>query len=95
MNPSSLDLIIRSLTTALLAVGILGVSAYEVIHTGTVDSQFGAFVGLVLGFYFGAHVSQNGSAVRARRDQVIAAEAQGRHAPPPELLKPAKDAADG
>ena len=88
MNPSSLDLIIRSVTTAFLAVGILAVAAYEVINGGAVDSQFGAFVGLVLGFYFGAHVSQNGSANRARRDQLIVAEASGLPQPPPDVLHP-------
>lgn len=83
VNPQAFDLITRSVTTALLAVGILLVAAYEVITSGTIDSQFGAFVGLVLGFYFGAHVSQNGSAMRARRDQIITAEARGEQPPPP------------
>jgi hypothetical protein len=57
MNPRAFDLITRSVTTALLALG------------------------LIIGVYFGAHVSQNGSGTRARSDQLLTAEVKGE--PPP------------
>jgi len=73
---------VRSLTTAFLAVGVLLLAGYEIVHTGAVDTSVGAFVGLVLGFYFGAHIAQNGGSSRARRDAVIVAEATGQPIPP-------------
>lgn len=82
MNARAFDLITRSVTTALLALGVLCVVGYEVIHTGTVDGQTGAAFGLIIGVYFGAHVSQNGSSARARRDQVITSELTGSPMPP-------------
>ena len=87
MNPQALDFVIRSITTALLAIIILGVALYEVVNGGPVDPQIGAFVGVVVGFYFGAHVSQNGSAARARRDQLITAEIAGTSPPPVETVR--------
>lgn len=77
MNVRAFDLMIRSLTTALLALIVLLIAGYEIIHAGSLDAAWGSFVGLVLGVYFGAHVSQNASGQRARRDQVITAEAKG------------------
>ena len=82
MNVRAFDLLVRSLTTALLALIVLLIAGYEIIHAGSLDAAWGSFVGLVLGVYFGAHVSQNGSGARARRDQVIAAEVKGEPVPP-------------
>lgn len=82
MNARAFDLVTRSITTALLALGVLAVVAWEVVHTGGVDGQTGAAFGLIIGVYFGAHVSQNGSSSRARRDVVLAAELSGVKPPP-------------
>jgi hypothetical protein len=81
MNPRAVDLIIRSVTTAALALGVLAVAAYEAIHTGGVDAQTGAAFGLIIGVYFGAHVSQNGASSRGRGDAIITAEARGEPIP--------------
>ena len=82
MNARAFDLVTRSLTTAALAIGVLLIAGYEAIHTGTIDGQTGAAFGLIVGVYFGAHVSQNGSSARARRDQVLTAEVRGDPIPP-------------
>lgn len=81
MNPRALDLVIRSVTTALLAFGVLAIAAYEVVKTGHVEEGVGAFVGLVLGFYFGAHTSQNGASARSRAEALAVESATGQPAP--------------
>ena len=83
MNARAFDLVTRSITTSFLALGVLLVVAYVEIHKGRIDGELGAAFGLIIGVYFGAHVSQNGSSARARRDQLITAEANG-IAPPPD-----------
>lgn len=87
MNARAFDLVIRSCTTALLAIGVMAVVSYQAIHGTPVDSQLGGAFLLIIGVYFGAHVSQNGSSARARRDQVIAAEVKG-EPPPPDDYNP-------
>jgi ribose/xylose/arabinose/galactoside ABC-type transport system permease subunit len=82
VNARAFDLYVRSLTAAALAIGVLVLAAFQVIHSGKVDTSVGAFVGLVLGFYFGAHVSQVSSSSSARRDQLIVAETNGLPRPP-------------
>lgn len=82
MNARAFDLVTRSVTTALLALGVLVVVAYVEIHKGHIDGELSAAFGLIIGVYFGAHVSQNGSSARARRDAVIIAESQGLQPPP-------------
>lgn len=81
MNPRAVDLYVRSLTTAALAVLVVLIAGYQIVHTGTVDTAVGSFVGLVLGFYFGAHVSQNGASARARQDELVVESATGNPAP--------------
>lgn len=66
---------------------MLAIAAYQVLETGAVDTSVGAFVGLVLGFYFGAHVSQNGASARARADQIVVAEALGQQPVPDALAR--------
>lgn len=87
MNARAFDLVTRSVTTAILALGIMCVVAYQAIHGTPVDSQVGGAFLLIIGVYFGAHVSQNGSSARARRDAVITAELTGKQ-PPPDDLNP-------
>lgn len=81
MNPRALDLYIRSVTTAALALIVLGIAGFQVIHTGEVGSSFGTFVGLVLGFYFGAHASLNGAGSRSRAEALAVQQATGLPAP--------------
>lgn len=69
MDARAADTLIRSLTTAGLALGVFAVAAFEAVDKGEVDATFGGAAALILGVYFGAHVSQNGSAIRAARDQ--------------------------
>ena len=87
MNPRAVDLVIRSVTTAALALGVLAVAAYQAIQGTPVDAQIGAAFGLIIGVYFGAHVSQNGASARARQDAVIRAEATGSDIPPDTLAR--------
>lgn len=87
MNPRAVDLIIRSLTTAALALGVLAIAAYEAIHQGEVDATTGAAFGLVIGVYFGAHVSQNGASSRAHQDAVVIAKVTGVDPPPDPLAR--------
>jgi hypothetical protein len=86
MNARAFDLVTRSLTTAILALGVLIVVAYEAIAGKGVDGQTGAAFGLIIGVYFGAHVSQNGSSARARRDQIITSESTGAPLPPDDMV---------
>jgi len=75
-DPRNFDLRVRTVTTAIVSMVIIGVAAYEAVTKGAVDSFTTAWGGIILGVYFGAHVSQNGAGIRARRDQQILAEAQ-------------------
>lgn len=88
MNPRAVDLYVRSMTTAALAVLVVLIAGYQIIHTGTVDTAVGSFVGLVLGFYFGAHVSQNGASSRSRAEALAVEAATGIPAPRDPLAKP-------
>jgi ribose/xylose/arabinose/galactoside ABC-type transport system permease subunit len=92
MNPRAFDLITRSVTSSFLAIGVLLLAAYQVVHSGEVDTSVGSFVGLVLGFFFGAHVSQNGASARSRAEQIIVAETLGQEVPADSLsrLRPPK-----
>jgi hypothetical protein len=86
VNARAFDLVTRSITTALLALGVLIVVAYEAIVDKSVDGQTGAAFGLIIGVYFGAHVSQNGSSARARRDQTLTSEITGAPLPPDDMV---------
>lgn len=79
-------MVIRSVTTAGIAFGIILIMGYQVIHTGTVDTAVGAFVSVVVGFYMGAHVSQNGAAARSRSNALAVEAATGEPAPPDPYL---------
>lgn len=65
---SHFDYYLRSVTTAVLALVVLGVTAWQVIAGSGVNGPFGNWAGLILGVYFGAHVSLNGSGARRRAD---------------------------
>jgi hypothetical protein len=86
VNARAFDLVTRSITTALLALGVLIVAGYEAVSGEGIDGQTGAAFGLIIGVYFGAHVSQNGSSARARRDQIITAEATGADLPLDDMI---------
>ena len=66
LGSNSFDYIVRSVTAALLSLGILGVSAWQLISTGQLSEPLSAWAGMVVGVYFGSHVSINGSESRRR-----------------------------
>lgn len=75
MDTRRLDLTIRSVTTALIALVIVVVAAYQSVATGDVSAALEGWGGIIIGVYFGAHNALNGSGVRAARDQQIVAQA--------------------
>lgn len=81
MNARAFDLVTRSVTTAFLAIGVLCIVAYEAVHGGHVDGQTGAAFGLIIGVYFGAHISQNGTGARAASDRQLVSELTGQPQP--------------
>ena len=86
-DPRAFDLRVRTVVTALLALGVLAVTAYQAINGDSIVEPFASWGGIIIGVYFGAHVSQNGAGIRARRDQLIVAEAKGDPVPIDELVK--------
>ena len=60
MRPTQpFDYYVRSVTTALLAIAVLGVSAWQVVGSGKVSGPFVDWSGLVVGAYF-VHYARNG-----------------------------------
>lgn len=84
MNPRAVDLYVRSFTTALIAVVVVFVAAYEGLHTGTVDGFAQGAATIIIGVYFGSHVSQNAAGARSRAEELAVerAAAQPRPADP-------------
>ncbi len=78
---SHFDYYMRSVITAVLALVVLGVTAWEVLHGQTVSGPFESWAGLIIGVYFGQHVAMNGSGARRR-----VAEAQGEVPPQPAMV---------
>lgn len=72
-DPRSFDLRVRTVTTSVLALGVLGVTAYQAIVGNSITEPFDSWGGIIIGVYFGAHVSMNGSGARARQDERIVA----------------------
>lgn len=64
MNARTFDTYLRSATTAAIALAIVGAAIYSALFSVTQDSFLIGAGGIVIGFYFGAHVSLNGSASR-------------------------------
>jgi hypothetical protein len=54
-----LDFLIRSLTTSVLALMIVGVACAETIRDGDVKGWAGVAAGAVIGWYFGNHGALN------------------------------------
>jgi len=63
---SHFDYYLRSLTATVLALAILGVTAWQVLHGSTITGPFKDWAGLIIGVYFGQHVSLNGAGARRR-----------------------------
>lgn len=53
------DYMIRSLTTSVLALAIVGIAAYQALFQGQDTGLFHDAALLVVGVYFGAHYGQN------------------------------------
>ena len=75
---SHFDYYLRSITTAVLALGVLAVSAYQVLFHGTTAGPFSEWAGLIIGVYFGSHISLNGSGARKAKQ----ADEQAAQVPP-------------
>lgn len=58
---SHFDYYLRSIITSVLALGILSVTAWQVLKGQGVSGPFGSWAGLIIGVYFGQHVALNGS----------------------------------
>ena len=63
MEYRRLDFLIRSVTTSLLAVLIVGAAVYEAVADSEVHGWIAAAAGIVVGVYFGAHVATNGKSL--------------------------------
>ena len=48
MNSSTMKDIVMAVITA----AVLAVAAYQTLHGGQLDAQWGVFTGLVIGYYF-------------------------------------------
>lgn len=64
---SHFDYYLRSIVTAILALGIIGVSAYDQVTGNQALGPFKDWAGLIIGVYFGSHISLNGSGARRRQ----------------------------
>ena len=60
------DYYLRSVTTATLALFVVGVAAWQTIHGSDAVGPFRDWAGLVVGVYFGSHVAFNGTGARQR-----------------------------
>jgi hypothetical protein len=72
-TPQKLDSVVRTITTALLALTLVGAVIYLAV---TIDPTRGlsslqavlvGWAGVVVGFYFGGHVAQNTAALEEAR----------------------------
>lgn len=92
-DPRRFDLIVRSATTAVIALGVIAVAAVELARTGSIDPTVAGWGGIILGVYFGSHTSLNGSGVRAARDQQMTAQLLEATKQPPPVPAPASEEA--
>lgn len=70
------DLVVRTFTTALLAIGLVVAVCYESIVGGSPDTTLVGWAGIVIGFYFGGHVATNGALVAEQAQAVAVARAE-------------------
>ena len=64
---SHFDYYLRSVVTAVLALGIIGVAAYDQIGGHSLSGPFKDWAALIIGVYFGSHISLNGTGARRRQ----------------------------
>jgi hypothetical protein len=60
----SFDYYVRSVTTSLLALGIVGGLLYTVLARGHAPQLLIGWGGIIIGVYFGYHVTANGIGVK-------------------------------
>lgn len=60
------DFLVRSITTAALAVGLVAALIFCVLTGRETGELLPGFVGLVVGFYFSGNAMTNGSMLRSR-----------------------------
>lgn len=68
-----LDTFLRSIVTALLALGITGAAVYEVVVQGRFESPLVNWAGIIVGVYFGAVVATRGEERRRHTDAELRA----------------------
>lgn len=61
----SFDYYVRSVTTALLALGLVGAAVYALLFERTAAAALVGWAGLVVGVYFGGHTMLKGLTVGA------------------------------
>jgi hypothetical protein len=64
----AVDFVLRPVTTALLALVVVGVSAYQVISGHELAGPFTDWAGIIIGVYFGGHLAQSGADRRRALD---------------------------
>jgi hypothetical protein len=75
-GPRGTDLIVRTFTTALLAIGLVVAVIYESVNGGKPDTTLVGWAGIVIGFYFGGHVATNGAQVAEQAQESAVARAE-------------------
>lgn len=66
---SHFDYYLRSIVTAILSLGIIGVAAYDQVAGSNVAGPFKDWAALIIGVYFGSHVAMNGAGARRKQAQ--------------------------
>ena len=66
---SHFDYYLRTIVTAVLSLGIVGVAAYAQLTGSSVGGPFKDWAGIIVGVYFGSHVAMNGSGARRRQNE--------------------------
>jgi hypothetical protein len=67
-DPARFDYFLRSGTSALLALIVVGVAAYQALANGITNSTFANWGGIIIGVYFGAHVTTTAATLTHRQD---------------------------
>lgn len=62
-----LDYYIRSSVTGFLSIFIVVVAAYQVVASGVAEGPFVNWAGIIVGVYFGAHITIKAAAANGHR----------------------------
>ena len=73
---TSTDLVVRTFTTAALAIALVTAVIYESITSHQPDTTLVGWAGIVIGFYFGGHVATNGAMVAEKSQEAAVVRAE-------------------